>query len=148
MIQLHPDFKEFLRLLNSKSVNFILIGGYAVNFYGYLRTTDDLDIWIRMDELNSERVKSALINFGFDKKKIEPLSFNKPNQIFRMGFPPIRIEIMTTISGIEFDECIEKCVLEEVDGIEIKIISLDKLKTNKKASGRFKDMDDLENLDA
>lgn len=145
-ISLPLDFKEFLKLLNDKGVEYLLIGGYAVAYYGYPRATNDIDIWIATDTLNAERVVNALVEFGFDTPDLSIGLFLEPNRIVRMGMPPMRIEIATTISGVEFEECYRAGTKVNVDGIEVPIISLDHLKINKRASGRFKDLNDLENL--
>jgi hypothetical protein len=123
-----------------------LIGGYAINIYGYSRPTDDIDIWIKMENDNSKRVKQSLSDFGFDEKSIDSDFFLQNNKMLRIGFAPLRLEIMTTIDGVEFDGCFTNSVIQEVDGIEIRVISLDDLKKNKQASGRLKDLDDLHKL--
>jgi hypothetical protein len=99
-IHLPPDFKEFLKLLNAQQAEYLLIGGYAVGYYGYPRATADMDLWIAMNPQNAEKVVAILKNFGFDVPDLSMEVFVKPNQIIRMGVPPVRIEIMTTISGV------------------------------------------------
>lgn len=145
-IKLPPDFKEFLKLLNDKGVEYLLIGGYAVGYHGYPRATNDINIWIAIDEKNAERVVKALREFGFDLPELTPELFLEKNQIVRMGVPPIRIEINTGISGVEFQECYPERVTDKLDDIWVHIISLHHLKINKQASGRHKDLNDLENL--
>ena len=145
-VNLPPDFKEFLRLLNSREIEYLLIGGYAVGYHGYPRATADLDVWIAIDSGNTEKMVGALIEFGFDLPELQPEIFQKEDQIIRMGVPPIRIEILTTISGVNFSECYAGRVEDTLDGVPVKIISLKHLKTNKKASGRHQDLADLENL--
>lgn len=143
---LPPDFKEFLNLLQDNGIKYLLIGGYAVGYYGYPRATNDMDIWIAMEPSNAEKVVSALKKFGFDVPELSRDLFLKENSIVRMGIAPIRIEILTTISGVNFAECFSDKVVDRIDGIEVNIISLSQLKKNKKASGRYKDLDDYENL--
>ncbi len=145
-IVLPPDFKDFLKLLNDKEVEYLLIGGYAVAFYGYPRATNDIDVWIAINPYNAERIVTALREFGFDSPDLSTNLFLIEDRIIRMGMPPMRIEIATTISGVNFEECYEECVRGEIDGVSIPIISLNHLKVNKLASGRFKDLNDLENL--
>jgi predicted nucleotidyltransferase len=145
-IKLPPDFREFLKLLNDHGVEYLLIGGYAVGYYGYPRATNDMDIWIAAYPENAERMVATLKEFGFDTPQLSANLFLQGQNIVRMGTPPIRIEVLTTISGVGFDECYAKRVIETIDDIEVNLISLDKLKLNKKASGRFKDLDDLEHL--
>ncbi|MDT8303027.1 MAG: hypothetical protein RQ760_16220, partial [Sedimentisphaerales bacterium] len=104
-IHLPSDFKEFLKLLNAHQVEYLLIGGYAVGYHGYPRATADMDIWIAMNPSNSQRIVIVLKEFGFDLPELSPELFLKEWQIIRMGVPPIRIELATTISGVNFDDC-------------------------------------------
>lgn len=145
-IELPLDFKEFLNSLNAKNVEYLLIGGYAVGYHGYPRATNDIDIWIAIKPETAERMVAALREFGFGATDLSPALFLKENSIVRMGRPPMRIEITTGISGVEFDECYAERVIDVIDGVSITIISLHHLKINKKASGRHKDMNDFENL--
>jgi phage replication-related protein YjqB (UPF0714/DUF867 family) len=145
-IELHPDFKEFLRLLNENSVSYLLIGGYAVGYHGYPRATNDMDIWIAVHRDNANKLVAALRKFGFDLPGLTPELFLQNNKIIRLGNPPIRLEISTGISGVGFEECFESRIVDTLDGVEVNIIDLIHLKTNKKAAGRLKDLADLENL--
>lgn len=146
MIPLPPDFKEFLRLLNARQVEYLLIGGYAVGYYGYPRATADMDIWIAIDRLNAEKVVAVLREYGFDLPELSPDLFLEENRIIRMGAPPLRLEVMTSISGVRFEECYGERVPVMIGDVEASLISLRHLKINKKASGSFKDLNDLENL--
>ena len=143
-IRLPTDFKEFLRLLNSNGAEYLVIGGYAVNFHGYPRTTGDMDVWVGTDRRNAEKVAAALSEFGF--QQATPQLFSEPNNVVRMGLPPVRIEILTSISGVEFPQCFQKRAVADVDGVTVNLIDIEDLKTNKKASGRLKDLADLEEL--
>lgn len=145
-IALPQDFKEFLNLLKNKNIQYLLIGGYAVAYYGYPRSTNDLDIWIAINPTTAKQMVIALKEFGFDTHQLSEELFLKKNSIIRMGIAPMQIEILTTISGVDFKECFQQRVVDEIDGIKINIINLKQLKINKKASGRHKDLDDLENL--
>jgi len=145
-INLPPDFSEFLRLLNAHQVEYLLIGGYAVAYHGYPRATADMDIWIATHPRNAARVVAALKEFGFDVPALSVELFQTENQIVRMGKPPVRIEIVTGISGVNFAECYAARVIHVLDGLEVSLISLHHLKLNKRAAGRYKDLDDLENL--
>ena len=144
--QIPPDFKEFLQLLNAKEVEYLLIGGYAIGYHGYPRATVDMDVWIAIDPVNAKKVVVALFEFGFNVPELSPGLFLKEDQIIRMGVPPFRLEILTTISGVQFAECYAERVVDSIDGVEINIIDLEHLKINKKASGRYKDLNDLANL--
>lgn len=147
-IPLPPDFREFLKLLNDQKVKYLLIGGYAVGYHGYVRATADMDIWIARNPSNAERVVKALHKFGFDADKLSANLFLEIDQVIRMGVPPMRIEVLTSISGVEFKECYDTRIKESWDDISVNIISLEKLKQNKQASGRLKDLNDLEHLEA
>ena len=144
--QLPQDFKEFLKLLNDHQVEYLLIGGYAVSYFGYPRATADMDIWIAMNPDNAEKIVNTLKEFGFNPPDLSAQLFLKESQIIRMGLPPVRIEIATTISGVDFQECFAQKITANLDGIQVNIISLNHLKVNKKASGRNQDLADLENL--
>jgi predicted nucleotidyltransferase len=145
-IGLPQDFKEFLRLLTDRKIRYLLIGGYAVGYHGYPRATNDLDIWLAIDPATANQMVQVLKQFGFDTPQLSAKLFLQENNIVRMGNPPIRIEILTAISGVNFDECFDQRIVDEIDGVQVNIISLEKLKINKQASGRHKDLDDLENL--
>jgi hypothetical protein len=146
MIRLPPDFKEFLRLLSSHRVEYLLIGGYAVGYHGYPLPTGDMDVWIAVSSRNAARVVAALVEFGFRAEDVPTALFAEAGKIVRMGLPPMRLEILTTISGVEFAACYARRVEVEVDGVAVNLICLDDLRTNKKASGRHKDLNDLEQL--
>ena len=144
-IKLPPDFKEFLRLFNEHKVRYLLIGGYAVGYHGYPRATNGMDVWVACDPENAQRVTAALKSFGFNTPELSPKLFLDDN-IVRMGIPPLRIEVLTVISGVSFEECYAECVRDEFDGVQVNLISLPRLKQNKQASGRHKDLNDLEHL--
>ncbi|MCD4655423.1 hypothetical protein K8T06_15995 [bacterium] len=144
-IKLARDFREFLKLLNSNKISYLLIGGYAVAYHGYPRTTNDMDIWIAVTPDNIRRVISTLRQFGFDSPQLVPELF-QDDKVLRMGLPPIRIKLLTSISGVRFEDCFKRRIQDNMDGVDVSLISLDDLKLNKKASGRYKDLNDLENL--
>ena len=146
MIQLPSDFKEFLKLLNSHRVEYLLIGGYAVGYHGYPRATGDMDLWVAIRQNNAEKLVVALREFGLNAPQLSADIFLQENQIIRMGVPPMRIELLTTISGVDFDSCYSERIVDEIDNVEVHIINLKHLKQNKQASGRHKDLDDLQYL--
>jgi len=145
-IELHPDFKDFLRLLSSHDVRYLLVGGYAVGYHGYPRATGDMDIWIELSESNSKKVISAFRDFGMPNEAISEDLFMEENKVIRMGVPPVRLEVITSASGVAFDECYSNREVIEIDGIPINFISLQDLKKNKRAAGRHKDLEDIEHL--
>ena len=145
-MQLQQDFKEFLKYLNSHGVEYLLVGGYAVGYYGYPRATADMDIWIAVSEQNAERAVTALRDFGMPPDETTGMLLMKKKSMIRMGVPPVRIEVITNASGVDFEECYRHRVPVEIDGMMVNVISLEDLKRNKQASGRYKDLDDLEHL--
>jgi predicted nucleotidyltransferase len=145
-IELHPDFKDFLKLLNSHKVKYLLVGGYAVGYYGYPRATGDMDIWIEISESNAEKLEKVFCDFQMSQEAISKDLFLKKETIIRMGIPPVRLEVITNASGVDFSACYSKREIVDIDGIPANFISLPDLKTNKKAAGRHKDLDDLSHL--
>lgn len=132
-------------MLNSNGVEYMLVGGYAVIYYGYMRTTGDMDVWIAVDPANAQRITDAVKQFGF-QSGISSVTFMQMGKMFRMGMPPARIELLTKVSGIDFADAYPRSIDATMDGIEVKVISLADLKANKRASGRAKDQADLANL--
>lgn len=145
--RLPDDFREFLKLCNRRRVKYLLIGGYAVGCYGYPRATADMDVWVEASAKNAVRLVKVLKEFGFGVKELSEELFLRPGAIVRLGVPPMRLEIMTDISGVTFAECYQARNAIRLDGIRIQIISRVDLKKNKQSSGRPKDLDDLEHLD-
>ena len=147
MMLLPKDFKELLQLLNSKKVEYLVVGGYAVALYGYPRATGDMDIWIAISKDNAHKTVEALKEFGFNTPRLKKELFFEKEKNIRMGNPPLRIEILTSIDGVEFTECYRNKNTVTIDDIGINFISLEDLKKNKKASGRYQDLADIENLE-
>ncbi len=140
------DFKEFLRLLNEADVQYLLIGGYAVGYHGYPRATADMDIWVAISPDNAAKLFDVFLQFGMNDPKLTPALFQERGKIIRIGVPPMRIEILTEIDGVIFSECYADRLTTEIDGQSVSLISRKHLRINKQASGRHKDLDDLENL--
>ncbi len=144
---LNQDFKEFIRLLNENSVRYLVVGGYAVAFHGYPRYTKDLDIWIALEKENAANVINALDQFGFSSLGLKAEDFLEPDQIIQLGYPPNRIDLLTTVEGVNFESSYATRVEVTIDEILMSLIDLDNLKKNKKAVGRLQDLADLENLE-
>jgi hypothetical protein len=168
---LSQNFKTFLMLLKVKRVEYLLVGGYAVRYYGYSRDTWDLDIWTSIHPQNAMKVAEVCQTFGSGIVELPVDPFQHKNRIIRIKVPPIRIEILDPIigqqpevlsrlqgnqtdqieiltvqSGASFDQCFKERVVDLLDGVEVNIISLHHLKTIKQAGNRPKDMDDLIHL--
>ena len=145
---LTSDFKEFAQLLNSNQVDYLVVGGYALAAYGHPRYTGDLDFWIGTDAENAERVLSALVQFGFGSLGIQKQDLVAPNRVIQMGFPPSRIDLLTSIDGVDFSACFLRRMTFALDGIPMNFISIDDFKINKRAVGRHQDLADVEALEA
>jgi hypothetical protein len=135
-----------LRCLNDHGVEYLVIGGHAVAFHGHPRATADLDVWVAVNETTATRLVSALQAFGFAVPELAPELFLRPDRIIRMGMAPNRIEIQTGIDGVQFQDCFPRRVTAELDGVRVPFIGRDDLKANKRASGRNKDLADLDEL--
>ena len=145
-IEFHPDFKDFLKLLNSHGVEYLIVGGYAVGLHGYPRATGDMDIWIAVDASSARKTATVLREFGMPEELITEELFLEKDKVVRMGVPPVRIEIITGASGVDFSECYSRREVVEIDGIQVNFICLEDLKANKKAAARHRDLEDLEHL--
>ncbi|MBP7936840.1 MAG: hypothetical protein KA354_19535 [Phycisphaerae bacterium] len=145
-IQLPRDFREFFQLLNANQVEYLLVGGYAVIYYGYPRSTGDLDVWVATNADNARKLLATLDQFGFGHAGATAEVLSEPNRVIRMGVPPLRIEIQTSISGATFADCYARRLIADLGGIPVPVISVEDLKRNKRAAGRHKDLTDLENL--
>lgn len=147
MAKLLPDdFREFLKLCNARRAKYLLIGGYAVNYFGYSRATSDMDVWIDRTSDNADKLVSVLRDFGFQTEDVTSELFMSKGNIVRMGVPPLRLEILNEISGLSFSDCYPKRLRVVIDGIKVDLISLEDLVQNKKASGRPKDLIDVDHL--
>lgn len=144
--RLPADFRDFLKLLNSQQIEYLLVGGYAVCYHGYYRNTVDIDFWIAVNPQNAARITKAIREFGFNLPQLKEDLFLQPGRIIRMGVEPTRIEILTQISGCEFTDCYARRVQGTLDGVPVNIISLPDLIKNKTSSGRLKDLDDAQKL--
>ena len=143
---LNQDFKEFIQSLNDNHVRYLVVGGYAVALHGHPRYTKDIDIWIEMKPENAANLVAALEKFGFGSLGLKEEDFLVPGQVVQLGQPPNRIDLLCTISGVDFAACYESRVTVEVDEVLVSFIDLENLRKNKAASGRHQDMADLENL--
>ena len=144
---MNADYIDMLKCLNKAGVDYILVGGWAVNMYGYIRATVDLDIWILADSDNARKVYSAIAEFGAPVSEMKPEEFAEYGMIFQIGVAPCRVDIISKISGVSYADAVTRAVPKTIDGIPVRIISLEDLIANKKASGRAKDLADVEVLE-
>lgn len=135
-----------MKLLNSHRIEYLLVGGYAVCYHGYYRTTGDMDLWVAVHRDNAAKLVLLIREFGFNVPELSEALFLQKGQIVRMGVEPVRIEILTEISGCEFAACYTQKVEAILDGIPVNIIGLADLIKNKLKSGRLKDLDDARRL--
>jgi predicted nucleotidyltransferase len=147
-IRLPADFRDFLKLLNSHRVDYLLVGGYAVCFHGYYRNTGDMDFWIAIHPENAARMVAVIREFGFATPELEDRLFLEKGKIIRLGVEPLRIGILTEISGCDFAECFGRRVETQIDGLPVNLISLPDLLQNKRQAGRLKDLNDAKELSA
>ncbi|GBE90894.1 hypothetical protein NCWK1_0614 [Nostoc cycadae WK-1] len=133
-------------MLNDNNVRYLIVGGYAVAIHGHPRYTKDIDIWIEMSVENANNIIQALKQFGFSSLGLKPEDFLTPDQIIQLGYPPNRIDLLTSIDGVNFENCYPLRLEFRIDNIVVNFIDLDNLKKNKAASGRLQDLADLENL--
>jgi hypothetical protein len=146
MTQLPPEFKRLLNSFNSSGVDYLIVGGYAVIYHGYVRTTGDLDLWIALTETNAEKAVAAIRSLGFNPPWLKPPALLRKGAVLRIGVEPLRFDVINDISGVSFNECFSRRVQAKVEDIAVNVISLDDLKANKRAAGRHKDLADLDYL--
>lgn len=140
---LNRDYREILQIFIEEKVKFIVVGAYALGVHGMPRATGDIDIFVKADAENSQRIYDSLIRFGAPASELSPFDFNEDEIIFQIGVAPRRIDIITSIDGVTFDEAYEDCVTAEVEGLNIPVLSVDALIKNKEATGREKDILDV-----
>jgi len=146
MVMLNSDYREILQIFLEEHVKFIIVGAYALGVHGMPRATGDIDIFVRADAENSRKIYQALIRFGAPVSDLTPLDFTAEGIIFQIGVVPRRVDIITSIDGISFDEAYEDKVTAEVEGLTIPVLSVESLIRNKEASGREKDILDVKIL--
>ena len=143
---LNKDYKEMLENLLDEKVEFIIVGAYALAAHGYPRATGDIDIWVKPEKKNSKRIYKALANFGAPINQIREDEFSQAGIIFQIGVAPRRIDIITDIDGVRFDEADEDKIIVEAENLRIPVLSIDMLIKNKMATGREKDLLDVKLL--
>lgn len=143
---LNPDFREFIQSLNDNQVRYLVVEGYAVALHGYPRYTKDIDIWIELSPLNATHILQALDQFGFSSLGLTENDFLEADTIIQLGYLPRRIDLLTTLLGVDFDICFSNKVVVELDEVQVNFIDLENLKKNKLATGRSQDIADVENL--
>ena len=145
-MEIQTDFKELLALFNAQGVEYLIVGGYALAFHGAPRFTGDIDIFVKPAQENSERIMASLKEFGFGNIGLTEGDFSKTDQIIQLGVPPVRVDIITSLSGVAWEEADKDKVAGQYGDVPVNYIGRRQFVANKKASGRKKDLADLEAL--
>jgi hypothetical protein len=144
---LTKDFVEFIECCVARDVKFLIVGGYALAAHGHPRATKDLDVWILMESSNADRLVAALDDFGMKSVGLEASDFIEPDIVVQLGYPPLRIDLLTSASGVEFETCWRRRMMVTVGSVDAGFISYEDLLANKRASGRPQDAVDVEVLE-
>jgi predicted nucleotidyltransferase len=145
---LNEDYRDMLRALSDEKVRFLLVGAYALAAHGYPRATMDIDIWVLPSPQNADAVLRAVRRFGAPLHSLSKEDFQKDGNIFQIGVAPRRIDIITSASGLQFEETYGRSLSVNIEGIKVHIPSIDDLICNKRASGRTRDLADAEALES
>ena len=145
-MKLQKDLREFIELLNAREARYLVVGAFAVAYHGHPRYTGDIDLFVDASVENGQRLLSAIKDFGFSDTGLTLSDLTKPDQVIQLGVSPNRIDLMTFLSGVSFENAWASRDQGEIDGVRVSFISREMLKRNKLASGRFQDLADLEHL--
>jgi len=145
-METQPDFRELLVLFNARHVEYLIVGGYALAFHGAPRFTGDLDIFVKPDTVNAQRILAALEAFGFTSVGLTASDFARPDQVVQLGVPPVRIDLITSLTGVSWDEVWAGRVAGRYGDTPVSYIGREQFVANKRATGRTKDVADLEVL--
>ncbi|MCY2929823.1 MAG: hypothetical protein NTV86_10085 [Planctomycetota bacterium] len=146
-MEIYPDFKELLELFNAQRVEYLVVGGYALAFHGVVRATKDMDLYVRPTTANAQRVMAALDVFGFGQTGLKPEDFQKPGQVIQLGFPPVRIDLITSIEGVSWEQAYGGKTPGNYGGEPVPFLGRAEFIANKKAAGRLQDLADVEALE-
>ena len=146
-MKIPPDFKELLELLNAHKVDYLVVGGYALAFHGAPRFTGDIDLFVKPEAANAKRILEALAQFGFGSLNLSEADFTAPENVVQFGVPPVRVDIMNSLTGVSWEKANAGRVRGAFDETIVQFISREDLIANKSALGRKKDLADIEALD-
>jgi len=141
-----PDFEDFLRLLEAHRVEYMIVGGYAVAFHGFPRFTKDIDVFFSDSAANLARLQEALVAFGFQPNTVPLAPLGKPDAVLAIGVEPVRIDLLNRIAGVTFAEARGQAVRGRYGDVEVTFIGKEDLLRNKRATGRHRDLGDVEEL--
>jgi hypothetical protein len=145
-MEVQRDFRELLELFNRNDVEYLIVGGYALAFHGAPRYTGDIDLYVNPTAENSRRVMAALRDFGFGDVGLSEADFGAPGKVVQLGFPPVRIDIVTSISGVGWDAAWSSRMVGQYGPVPTQFIGREAFIANKRSSGRLKDLADIETL--
>jgi hypothetical protein len=145
-MDLNRDYQELLQSFASHNVRFLIVGGYALAAHGHPRYTKDLDIWVWTDPSNAERIVKSLEGFGFDGLGLTALDFQEPDVVVQLGREPLRVDILTFATGLDFVTAYENRIMVSIGNLEVPFVSIGDLRTNKLATGRLRDIADAADL--
>ncbi len=145
-MEIQPDFRDLLALFNAHSVEYMIVGGYALAFHGAPRYTGDIDLLVRPNAVNARRILTALDEFGFGTVGLTEEDFRSPDKVVQLGVPPVRIDIITSLSGVSLEDAFAGCVDGKYGDIPVNYIGRAEFISNKRSTGRKKDIADLEAL--
>jgi hypothetical protein len=145
-MEVQPDYRDLLALLNEHKVDYMIVGAYALAFHGAPRYTGDIDIFINSDAVNAQRIMAALDKFGFASVGLKAEDFEGLDKVIQLGVPPVRVDIITSITGVSWEEAFSGRVEGKYGDIPVHYIGREQLVSNKRALGRKKDLADLEAL--
>ena len=144
---LNPDYRDMLSALSEARAEYLLVGAYALASHGLVRATLDMDLWVRATPENAHRVHAALLAFGAPAERFDASDLTADDTVLQLGVAPVRIDILTSISGVDFEAAWERRQVVELDGLSVAVMSLEDLATNKRATGRPQDLVDLQWLE-
>jgi hypothetical protein len=145
-MEIQPDFRELLALFNAQNVEYLIVGGYALAFHGAPRYTGDLDVLVRPDPENAQRILKALVLFGFGLLSLEAADFENQDRVIQLGEPPVRIDLITSITGVSWEEAFSSRVPGTYGDVPVYFLGRGPFIRNKRAIGRAKDLADIEAL--
>jgi len=145
-VDVQKDFKELLELLNAHAVEYLVVGGYALAFHGAPRFTGDIDLFVKPDPENAQRLLAALADFGFGSLKLSVEDFSQPDKVVQLGVPPVRVDFVTSITGVSWEQASSGRVAGTYGDVPVRYIGRDEFVANKRACGRKKDLADVEAL--
>ena len=144
---MNQDFRDLIAAFNDQQVEFLIVGAHALAAHGHVRATKDLDVWVRPSVDNAHRVIKALTSFGAPLHDLSVDDLCTPELVFQIGVAPMRIDLLTSVSGLDFDAAWERREMVDLGGLSVPVLSLEDLATNKRATGRPQDLVDLRWID-